>query len=172
MSGYGPQENWSPEQREPFFQALEEEIIKSYLAGKSLIIEANFNSKLQKYFIPKYPHDQDKNGRILADIIRQQNLGVANGLILGEGTITRKRTTTLRTEESATSYVLVSKDLKHKIKAAQIDEQRQHVLTRILRAKNGSEHKESDHNIIETTFNLPWNSNEASNLEAMFNFNN
>ena len=23
MPGYGPQENWSPEQREPFFQALE-----------------------------------------------------------------------------------------------------------------------------------------------------
>ena len=97
---------------------------------------------------------------------------MANGLISCEGTITRKRTTTLKTEESATSYVLVSKDLKHKIKAVQIDEQRQHVLTRILGAKNGIEHKESDHNIIETTFNLPWNSNEAPNLEAMFNFNN
>ena len=32
MSGYGPQESWSPEMREPFFQALEEEVIKAELA--------------------------------------------------------------------------------------------------------------------------------------------
>ena len=29
ISGYGPQENWPPAQREPFFRALEEEIIKA-----------------------------------------------------------------------------------------------------------------------------------------------
>ena len=46
MSGYGPQESWSTEQKEPFFQALEEEIIKTDLAGKSVVIEADFNSKL------------------------------------------------------------------------------------------------------------------------------
>jgi exonuclease III len=172
MSGYGPQESWSPEQREPFFQALEEEVVKADLAGKSIIIEADFNSKLGKEFIPNDPHVQDKNGRILADIIRRQNLCVANGLMLCEGTITRKRITTLRTEESVISHVLVSEDLEQKIKSLQIDEKRQHVLTRISKTKNGSEHKESDHNVIETTFNLPWNSKEAPKPEAIFNLKN
>ena len=62
---------------------------------------------------------------------------------VGEGPITRKRTTTLRTEESVISHVLVSEDLKQKIEAVQIDKKRQHVLTRILKTKHGSEHKES-----------------------------
>ena len=69
ISGHGPQESWSPDQREPFFQALEEEVIKADLAGKSVIIEADFNSKLGKEHIPNDPHEQDKNGKLLAEII-------------------------------------------------------------------------------------------------------
>ena len=131
VSGYGPQESWSPDQREPFFQALEEEVIKADLAGKSSIIEADFNSKLGKEHIPNDPHEQDKNGKLLADIIGRQKLCVANGLVVCEGTITRKRTTTLRTEQSAISFVLVSEDLIDKIEAVKIDEKREQVLTRI-----------------------------------------
>ena len=135
MSGYGPQENWSPEQREPFFRAFEEEIIKAYLAGKSMLIEADFNSKLDKEYIPNDPHDQDKNGKLLADIIRRQNLCVANGLVVCQGTITRKRTTTRRTEESVISYVIVSDDLVDKIKAVKIDEKENMYLPESLKLK-------------------------------------
>ena len=45
ISGYGPQENWKECDKTPFFEALEEEVIKAELAGKSVIIEADFNSK-------------------------------------------------------------------------------------------------------------------------------
>ena len=98
ISGYGPQDSWAPAQREPFFQALEEEIVKAELAGKSVFIEANINSKLGKDFIQKDPHQQDKNGKLLAGILKRQNLTVANGLMVCNGTITRKCVTTTRTE--------------------------------------------------------------------------
>ena len=39
ISGYGPQECWPVEEHLPFFLALEEEIVKAELAGKSIIIE-------------------------------------------------------------------------------------------------------------------------------------
>ena len=172
ISGYGPQESWSPDQREPFFQALEEEIIKADLAGKSLIIEADFNSKLGVQFIPKDPHIQDKNGKLLADIILRQKLCVANGLRICKGTITRKRITTQRTEEIAISFVLVSEDLTDKIEAMNIDEKREHVLTRITKTKDGSEYKESDHNLIETRLKLSWSKEEAPKEEAIFNLKN
>ena len=172
MSGYGPQESWSPEQREPFFQALEEEIIKANLAGKSVIIESDFNSKLGKQFIPKDPHSQDKNGKLLADIILRQNMCVANGLMVCKGVITRKRITTQRTEESAISFVLVSDDLVDKVEAIVIDEKREHVLTRITKTKDGTETKESDHNVIETTMKLSWKKEEAPIEESMFNLKN
>ena len=38
ISGYGPQECWQIEERLQFFQALEEEITKAGLAGKSIIV--------------------------------------------------------------------------------------------------------------------------------------
>lgn len=48
ISGYGPEESWKPEERLPFYQALEEEITKAGLAGRSVIISLDANSKLGK----------------------------------------------------------------------------------------------------------------------------
>ena len=49
---------------------------------------------------------------------------MANGLGVCQGTITRKHVTTQRTEESAISFVLVSKDLVDKIDSVVIDEKK------------------------------------------------
>ena len=131
MSGYGPQENWTAQKREPFFHALEEEIVKAELAGKSVVVEADFNSKLGTKYIPNDPHAQSENGKLLENVIKRQNLVVANGLVQCAGTITRKRVTTRSTEESAISFVLLSEDLVESLETMTIDEKREHVLTRI-----------------------------------------
>ena len=39
ITGCGPQENWEESKRRSFFIALEAEIVKSEIAGKSVIIE-------------------------------------------------------------------------------------------------------------------------------------
>ena len=130
ISGYGPQENWSPIQREPFFHALEEEIVKAEIEGKSIIIEAEFNSKLGKEFIPNDPHPQDKNGKLLADIIKRQKLTVANVLAVCQGVITRKRVTSQRTEESITSFVLLNEDLVEIFESVIIDDKRKKCVTK------------------------------------------
>ena len=44
--GCGPQENWNEEKIMPFFIALEAEIVKAELAGKSILIKMDANSKL------------------------------------------------------------------------------------------------------------------------------
>ena len=172
ISGYGPQESWTSKEREPFFQLLEEEIVKAELAGKSIIIEADFNSKLGREFIPRDPHPQDRNGKLLADIIKRNKLTVANGLEVCQGTITRKRVTTQRTEESAISFVLVSEDLTNKIESVVIDEKRENVLTRISKTRGGSETKESDHNVIKTSIKLPWNNCAVLKQDTVFNLKN
>ena len=172
ISGYGPQDSWTPQQREPFFQSLEEEIVKSNLAGKSIVIEADFNSKLGKEYIPNDPHPQDRNGKLLSDIIKRQKLTVANGLMVCQGTITRKRVTTQRTEQSAISFVLVSEDLVNQIESVIIDEDRDHVLTRISKTRHGTETKESDHNVIKTSLKLHWNKDKARKRDALFNLKN
>ena len=94
ISGYGPQESWPEEERMPFFVALEEEINKAEMFGKSIFIEMDANSKLGSEIIPNDPHSQSQNGRILAGILRRHGLVVANGMEgKCNGLITRKRVT-------------------------------------------------------------------------------
>ena len=62
ISGYGPQENWPEDKRRPFFVALETEVEKANLAGKSTIIELDANAKLGKQkYIPNDPHEISPN---------------------------------------------------------------------------------------------------------------
>ena len=69
ITGYGPQENWTEDEKMPFFTALEEEINKAEKLGKSIFLEMDANSKLGEEFIKNDPHSQSQNGRILARII-------------------------------------------------------------------------------------------------------
>ena len=69
ISGYGPQESWPEAERMPFFVALEQEIVKAEMNGKSIFIEMDSNSKLGPDMIKNDPHGQSGNGKILAGII-------------------------------------------------------------------------------------------------------
>ena len=64
ITGYGPQECWEEERRLPFFLALEIEIEKAELGGKSLIIEMDANAKLGPSYISGDPHAMTPNGAL------------------------------------------------------------------------------------------------------------
>ena len=173
ITGYGPQETWTPEERNPFFNALEQEIVKAEMAGKSIIIESDFNSKLGKEFIPNDPnHQTPNNGKTLAGIIKRQNLVVLNGQMECEGTITRKRITTRGTEQSAISFVLVSPDLRDYFESMIIDEEREYAPTTMKPTKKGVEKHESDHNVLMTKFKIPWNKQIKTQTNDLFNLKN
>ena len=153
MSGYGPQENWEEEKRLQFFIALETEIEKAELAGKSVLIEMDANSKLGPKYIPGDPHAMTPNGALLAGVIERHALCVGNGAKECKGTITRKRTTRNRIEQSVIDIVLFSNDLRKHLVSMHVDEERRHVLTRITKTKKGQlKVKESDHNVVITEF--------------------
>ena len=149
MSGYGPQEIWTDEEKMPFFVTLEEEIIKAQSSGKSILLELDANSKLGNTYIENDPHPMSGNGKILAGIIERNGLCVANG-IRGKvkGVITRKRVTKERTEESVIDMLILSNDMVEPLVEMHIDEAKENVLTRITRTKKGVIKKDSDHNSI------------------------
>ena len=114
ITGCGPQENLEEEKRMQFFIALEAEIVKSELAGKSTIIELDANTKLGPEHIPNDQHRMSGNGIILSNIIERHALIVANGTKECKGLVTRQRSITNRTERSCIDLVLFSTDLgKH-----------------------------------------------------------
>ena len=154
ITGYGPQENWDERRRRSFFIALEAEIVKAEITGKSVIIEMDANSKLGPHYIPNNPHEMSPNGKILSDIIERHALVVANGTEQCTGLITRQRSTNKRTEKSCIDLLIFSHDIMNHFKSLLIDEARKHVLTRITNTKNGVVTKESDHNALVAEFDI------------------
>ena len=172
MTGVGPQENWEETKRMPFFIALESEIVKAQMAGKGVIIEIDANSKLGSLYIPNDPHTMSPNGKILAGIIDNNALIVANGSTKYKGVITRKRITRERKEESCIELLMFSKDLGKSFKSLVIDDERKHVLTRNKQTKTGLVVKESDYHVLLQTFSDIETSNKHKETLNMYNLNN
>ena len=170
MTGYGPQETWSEEERLPFFLALEQEIIKAELQGKSMFIEMDSNSKLGPQLIPNDPHGQSGNGKVLAAIINRHGLVVANGLVdKCEGVITRRRITKDSTEESIIDHVIITEDMENDMASLIIDEDRNYGLTNISKTKKGVKTSLSDHNPLISNFEIKWCRKTKSPRVEMFN---
>ena len=171
MTGYGPQESWEEAKRIVFFEALETEVASAELDGRSVIISMDANSKLGPMYVVKDPHEQSKNGKILADILDRHALVVVNGLQdKCVGVITRQRCTESGIEKSVIDFVVVSSDLVKHIDYMHVDDARENVLTKLLKSKRGKTTKvESDHNLIETKINVPWNMKVDEPTEV-FNF--
>ena len=172
LTGYGPQENWPVTARMPFFLALEEEIAKAELAGKSLIIQLDANSKLGPEMIPGDKHHQSDNGRILAGIIERHGLIVGNSLKQCEGLITRKRVTKEGVEESTIDFVIFSADMIDYVETVIVDEKRTKVLTKLVKVKKGMKKVESDHNPIISKLKINWNSQPKKERLELFNLKN
>ena len=173
MTGYGPQESWLEEERTPFFIALEQEIIKAELHGKSMIIEMDSNSKLGPQIIPKDPHHQSVNGKLLSGIIDRHGLIVANGVVdKCVGVITRRRQTKDTLEESIIDHVLLSEDLKNELESIIVDEEGNNALVNITKTKDGVKKSISDHNPMITNLNLKWSRKVRAERVEMYNLKN
>ena len=172
ITGCGPQENWEEAKRRPFFIALEAELVKAEIAGKSVIIEMDSNSKLGSQYIPNDPHPMSPNGRLLADIIERHVLVVANGEENCSGLVTRQRTTSQRTEKSCIDLLIFSSDMKNHFKTLVIDEARKHVLARVKNTKNGPVKKESDHNALIAEFDCKVKDPTVMKKDEAYNLKN
>ena len=172
ISGYGPQENLDEEKRLPFFIALETEIEKAELAGKSVIVEMDANAKLGPKYIAKDPHGITPNGSLLAGIIERHSLNVGNGAKECKCTITRKKVTRHKTEERVIDIVLFSPDLRKYFISMHVDEERKHVLTRICKTKTGVKVKESDHNVLLAELNSKLLEKDKPQNDQVYNLKN
>ena len=170
MSGYGPQEAWKLQDKLPFYQTLEEEVTKAEIAGKSIMISLDANSKLGKEWIPKDSHPISQNGRILAGILTRHALVVANGLQgKSSGTITRKRITVDGIKKSTIDLVILSNDLIEEVECVITDEDQIYCLTSNTKTKKGVKVTKSYHSTIVTKFKIKYQTQFIKHKEEIFN---
>ena len=123
ISGYGPQENWSIEERTPFFNALEEEIVKAKTNDKLVYIQMDANCKLGPQIIEGDTHSQSVNGKILSGIIKRNALSVINSSKEKcKGKFTRVRSTKHKQEQSIIDFVIGCEMMSDMITELVIDE--------------------------------------------------
>ena len=85
-----------------------------------------------------------------------------------ERKITKRRVAKHKVEESIIDMVIVSSDLLNNIESLEIDEARNHILTRIRKTKKGIFKKESDHNVLITTFKDTFKTTEKKEKTEMY----
>ena len=171
MSGYGPQENLSKEERLSFFAKLEEEVVKAKMNNKEVFIEMDANSKLGENIINGDPHKQSDNGKMLAEILQRNALVVINGLETKcHGRITRRRITPNVKEESIIDFVITSEEVADLIEKMVVDEDKKYGLARFTKSKGKTVIKESDHNSIITYVKAEWNKDIVTKRKESYNF--
>ena len=174
ITGYGPQETWKVEDKMPFFLALKEEVSKAEIAGRSILIGFDANSKLGPDWIKHDKNEQSQNGKVLEGIIQRHALIVANyyyELYFNLTNITRQRNTIDGVEESAIDYIILSQDMESAFMSLYIDETKKFSLTSCARTKKGTIIKESDHNTLLCKFNFTFNPHIKNHKIEIFNFN-
>ena len=82
------------------------------------------------------------------------------------------RVTKDNTERSIIVHVIITEDMEEDLESLVVDEQRNHVLTRFTKSKNGIKETKSDHNVLITKFKLKWNRKMKSNRIELYNLKN
>ena len=170
INGYGPQEA-NEEASKSFMNRIDLEVKSSMLAGALVCIEMDANSKLGPEIIKNDPKEQSRNGKLLEQVINENNLVVVNGTNLCDGVITRQRTTIHREEKSVLDFFIVCKSFLSLIKNMKVDEEKKYALCSYSSRNGETNVKKSDHNLIYLELNREWKTYVQKKRIEIFNFN-
>ena len=137
-------------------------------------IQMDANSKLGEEYIPGDPKAQSKNGKLLANVIDENDPVVVNGTDKFSGLITRHRKTINGVEESVIDFFIVCRRFFNLVNNLIIDEQRIYCLTKFS-GKTGTKNiKETDHNMFILNMNVSWDTalDDTEERVEVYNFKN
>ena len=166
VSGYGPQLNDSNDRKRMFWKYLEEEVNLATKNDEGIIIQIDSNAWAGKEIIPSDPNDQNKNGKLLKQFMKNnKDLTIVNSLPCCDGAITRYRKTTIGEEESILDLFIVCKKVFPLIRHMKVDHEGKYKLTKFGKDKT----TETDHHTVILTLDLSLKPNTQPRKE-LFNF--
>ena len=170
INGYGPQET-DEEESKAFMNRIDLEVKRAKLAGAFVCIEMDANSKLGPDIVSGDPNDQSRNGKLLMNVVEENNLVVVNASDICEGVITRQRDTIDRSEKSTIDFFIVCQNFFKHIKRLKVDEEKKYSLCSYSKKKGDIHIKNSDHNLLYIEVEKKWTTVIGNKREEIFNFN-
>ena len=172
ICGYGPQENQNSTIKEKFWTRLGFEIDDATENNASIIIQMDGNLWAGPETIKNDPHQCNQNGKFLKDLLKKYpQLCVVNNLESCVGSITRRRTTIKRCEESILDFFIICEKLKPFVKEMLVDEEQKYVLSRFSKSNGKHVLKNSDHNTLIMKMKIEYTVKKPERMES-FNFRN
>ena len=168
IAGYGPQESSPVVVRETYRNTVEEQVERAYLAGCMVLIAEDANAKLGPELLSNDPHPISENGKLLAAMIKRQNLCIINNSDKCQGgPITRRRKLKNRVdpEESCIDFIITSTDLENELESALIDSNQLYTLTKFTTTKGIPSIKKSDHYTLAANFSVKWTEKKQERVE-------
>ena len=147
------------------------EVKRAKLAGAFVCIEMDANSKLGPKIVKGDPNEQSRNGKLLQEVIEENNLVVVNGSDICDGIITRQRDTVGRSEKSVIDFFIVCQNFFQLIKKMKVDEQKKYSLFSYSKRNGKVNIKNSDHNLLYIEVAQKWKTFVGNKREEIYNFN-
>ena len=170
INGYGPQEA-EEEESKSFMNRIDLEVKRAKLAGAFVCIQMDANSKVGPNIIKDDPNEQSRNGKLLMEVVEENDLIVVNASDICEGVITRQRDTIDRSEKSVIDFFIVCQNLFSLIKRMKVDEEKKYSLCSYSKKKGVVNIKNSDHNLLYIEVAKRWKTFVGNKREEIFNFN-
>ena len=128
-------------------------------------MELDASSKLGSKLIQGDPKEQSKNGKLLENVVVDNDLIVVNGPNLCKGVIARLRKTIHNTEESVIVFFILCRRFFSLIISLEIDESRIYSLTKFASKYGNKNMKESDHHPLIMNININWSTSVVDKHE-------
>ena len=88
-SAYGPQESDNIEKKNAFWTYLSDEACRAKTSGNGYVLQGDLNAWMGPKLIKGDVRPQNRNGKLLAEFVKTNNLTCVNSLKLTEGVVTR-----------------------------------------------------------------------------------
>ena len=153
-TAYGPQNNDSSENKDRFWQYIDEEAKQAENDGKGFLLQGDLNAWLGGENIPNDPRPQNDNGKRFKNLLSSNNLTVVNALNCCKGLITRSRNRQGQVQNSIIDFFVVCKHILPHVNEMVIDNNKEFTITNYKGAKHGKKTVDSDHVTLVLKINL------------------
>ena len=150
---YGPQEEYSVDERNEFYDDLAIEIENSFMNNSIPMIMGDFNAKIE--LIDNEITAITNNGQLLLNVLNKYELSVCNFHPEAEGYYTRISKKKGKQEKSLLDYVVTTESAFEYLSEFITDEDKIMTPFRTIKLKKGIRAVYSDHCSISASFNIP-----------------
>ena len=140
-----------------FWTYLFDEGCRAKTSGNCYVFQGDLKAWMGPKLIKGELRPQNRNGKLLAEFVKENNLTCVNSLELTEGVVTRIKNVLGKKQQSTIDFYVVCECVLQFVTSMKIENGRKHTQKNFSAGKKGGEFVESDHKplVMEVKIDIP-----------------